>query len=227
MKHLLMVVEGATEQQFVMLLLAPHLAARGVVVSKPRLIPTGKAGRGGVVNYEHARRAITSWLRQQRGPEITFTTMFDLYKLPRNFPGYVEATAKASPYLVVESLENALAEDIKDERFIPYIQLHEFETLLFADPQAFSLRFADRKKEIEELIHVAAGFGNPEMIDDGESTAPSKRITRLIPEYRGAKRTAGPDIAQQIGIDKIRSACRHFNDWLTRLEGLGKEGETL
>ncbi len=221
MKRLLLVVEGATEQQFAMLLLEPHLLAQGVAVSKPRLTPTGRSGRGGVVNYEHVRRVIKSWIGQERGPDVAFSTMFDLYKLPRNFPGYAEAKSKTSPYSVVESLEKSLAEDIDDDRFVPYIQLHEFEALLLSDPQSFSVPFKDRQKEIAELAQIVERFGKPEEIDDGESTAPSKRIIRLIPEYRGAKRTAGSDIARHIGIDRIRSACKHFNDWLTKLENLG------
>jgi hypothetical protein len=193
-----------------------------VVATKPRLVPTGKLGRGGVVNYEHVRRAITSWTRQERGPDVAFSTMFDLYRLPRNFPGYTEAKARTAPYSVVESLEESLAQDIGDDRFVPYIQLHEFEAILFSDPQALSGPFAGRDREVAELVKIAKKFdNNPEKIDDGESTAPSKRIIELIPEYRGAKRAVGPDVARQIGIDKIRNACKHFNDWLTKLEKLG------
>lgn len=220
MKRLLLLVEGATEQQFVMAVLAPHLTARGVAVPKPRLPLTGKSRRGGIVNYEHTRRAITGWTRQEVGRNIVFSTMFDLYKLPRNFPGYDEAKAKGSPYFVVESLEKSLADDVGDSRFIPYIQLHEFEALLLSEPLTFCEPYPNRRAEVEELVKIAKRFGSPEEIDDGESTAPSKRIMRLIPEYRGAKRAVGVDVARQIGINKIRKACKHFNDWLTKLEEL-------
>ncbi len=221
MKRLLLVVEGATEQQFAIQVLGPHLLSSNVAVTKPQLVPTGKSGRGGVVNYEHVKRAITSWARQERGPDVAFSTMFDLYKLPRNFPGYVAAKAKTTPYSVVESLEESLAEDIGDDRFVPYIQLHEFEAMLFSDPRMLSGSFSRREKEVAELVRIADKCGNPEEIDDGESTSPSKRIIELIPEYRGAKRVVGSDVARQIGIDKIRNACKHFSDWLTKLEQLG------
>jgi len=219
-KRLLLVVEGAAEQQFVMSVLAPHLAACGITVPKPRLPLTGKSGRGGIVNYEHAKRAITSWTRQEKGTDVAFSTMFDLYKLPSNFPGHADAKSKGLPYAVVDSLERSLKDDIGDDRFIPYIQLHEFEAILFTDPQALLGPFTDRKKEVAELSKVVDQLGNPEEIDDGESTSPSKRIIKLIPEYRGAKRAVAHSIARQIGIDRIREACKHFNDWLTKLEEL-------
>ena len=53
--------------------------------------------------------------------------MMDLYALPHDVPGHAEAMALASPYEQAETLEAALADEIKDQRFIPYIQVHEFE----------------------------------------------------------------------------------------------------
>ena len=60
--------------------------------------------------------------------------MFDLYALPADFPGYAEARREVDPYGKVRILEDALGNDIADRRFIPYIQLHEFEALILADP---------------------------------------------------------------------------------------------
>jgi hypothetical protein len=59
------------------------------------------------------------------------------------------------------------------------------------------------------------------LIDDGEQTAPSKRIVEQFPDYEGRKPTAGPIIAAEIGLEAIRSKCRHFHEWLTKLEALG------
>lgn len=58
------------------------------------------------------------------------------------------------------------------------------------------------------------------MIDDGRTTAPSKRIIQKIPIYQGAKTSAAPLIAEKIGLTKIREKCPHFDEWMTRLEGL-------
>jgi hypothetical protein len=53
-------------------------------------------------------------------------------------------------------------------------------------------------------------------------TAPSKRIIKLIPEYEWNKVSVGASIAGLIGIDYLKGACKHFNDWITKLENLSQ-----
>jgi hypothetical protein len=147
--------------------------------------------------------------------------MFDLYGLPSDFPGknsYTRNPADPTPY--VEALENSFGSDIGCPQFVPYLQLHEYETLLFTDPRAFEIAFEDCQSEIVELNNVASSAPSIEHIDDGKETAPSKRIISIIPEYEGRKVSAGPDIAEYIGLPAVRSKCPHFDSWLTRLEEL-------
>ena len=145
--------------------------------------------------------------------------MFDLYALPNDFPGFAEAARVADPYEKVALLERALDTDVGDARFVPYIQLHEFEALIFARLETLLDEYFDRETEIQCLRDVLADHDdNPELIDDGLATAPSKRILHQVPEYN--KATAGPDLAARIGIDHLRQRCRHFGDWLEKLEGL-------
>jgi hypothetical protein len=59
-----------------------------------------------------------------------------------------------------------------------------------------------------------------EHINDGFETAPSKRIIDLIPEYYGRKVSAGPDIAEYIGLSVIRAKCPHIDGWLKALHDL-------
>jgi hypothetical protein len=54
------------------------------------------------------------------------------------------------------------------------------------------------------------------LINDGFETAPSKRILKEIPEYD--KVTAGVSVAGKIGIETLRAKCRHFSEWLAKLE---------
>ena len=91
--------------------------------------------RGGLLGYERAKKDIRAWLKEDKHTECRFTTMFDLYALPDDFPGYAEAMSTSDPYDRVGILEQKMAEDIGDSRFIPYIQLHEFEALILADPK--------------------------------------------------------------------------------------------
>jgi hypothetical protein len=120
----------------------------------------------------------------------------------------------------VATIEKAFAEDLGDPRFIPYLQLHEFEALLLADPEKFDWEFPDHEKAIRSLVELVAQFASLELIDDQYDTAPSRRISAVIPEYDGRKASAGPLIAEKIEVDTLRQKCRHFGGWLSRLESL-------
>ncbi|MFZ1729595.1 MAG: DUF4276 family protein [Bacteroidota bacterium] len=151
--------------------------------------------------------------------------MIDLYALAPEFPGTTAAEPfRARPYDRIAALEHSFAEDIADKRFIPYIQLHEFEACLFADPAQLQEFFDCSPSSLRQLARIAESTP-PELIDDGQHTAPSKRIIGEIPEYEGAKSTAGPLIAEAIGISRIREQCPHFNAWLSRLEGLAEQAD--
>ena len=226
MARLLLTTEGQTEQAFAVRVLQPHLAPLGVYVVKPRCAALcrehGVVHRGGVVNYQPLREDIQNWIRQDRDENARFSTMIDLYGLPSDFPGVDQARRAIDPYQRVAILEQAFADDINSQRFIPYIQLHEFESLLLADQTKLCDYYGlERLEELTPLKEVLAAKKNPELIDDGEGTAPSKRIADCIPEYAMAKSTAGPIVAEAIGLMALRQACRHFNEWIERLEALG------
>ncbi len=225
--HLHIIAEGQTEQQFVLKVLAPHLAhyqvyadARCILTSKDK--HTGRQSRGGLPNYIKAKNDIQRWLKEDSRTKCRFSTMFDFYALPNDFPDFTNAQKKADPYQKLACLEAALAQDIRDNRFIPYIQLHEFEALILADAQKLDWEYLEHDKAIASLVAMV-GDGNPELINDGAETAPSKRILKQIPEYD--KVTAGWTVAEQIGLATLRQKCPHFNEWLTRLEQLGATGE--
>ena len=142
--------------------------------------------------------------------------MFDYYALPTDFPGYDEAMRKADAYERVLFLEDAFAKDVGDPRLIPYIQLHEFEALLFVAPRELGWTYIESDTAIENLEAVAQSFGNrPEKIDNGPDTAPSKRILKEIPEYD--KVAAGVDTLELVGIDALKEACPHFSEWVEKL----------
>jgi hypothetical protein len=224
MIRLNLIVEGHTEQAFANKSLMAHLAEFNVMLNGSRLIRKKRNDEspGGHVDYDHLKRDITNWLKEDKGPEARFSTMIDLYRLPQNFPGYMDAKKESDPVRRVQSLENNLCEDIGDRRFVPYIQLHEFEAMLLAMPDKILTYYDGRKKEVAELNKLVAEFESPELVNDGENTAPSKRIVSLIPDYEYAKHTAGPEIAAAIGLQAIRQKCPHFDQWVRRLEELGQ-----
>ena len=229
MTRLHITAEGQTEERFVKDCLAWHLAKFNVSADV-RLVMTSantKANitcRGGFRRhnaYRMVKEDITRWLKEDKDPDCYFTTMFDYYALPDDFPGFSEAQKLSDKYDQVEAIENALRKDISSRRFIPYIQLHEFEALIFADPQALGNIYFEHEKGIEQLIGISRSFGNPELIDDGPQTAPSKRIISLIPEHE-ANKPIGAEIVRKIGIARLKERCKHFSSWLQQLETLNR-----
>ena len=90
--------------------------------------------------------------------------------------------------------------------------------MLFSDPEAFAKSEKTSASVIENLREICRQFPTPEHIDDDPSTAPSKRILKLFPNYQ--KPTAGILIAKAIGLERLRVECKHFDEWLKRLESL-------
>lgn len=206
--------EGPTEERFVSKVLAPHLFSMGIVAT-PRSI-------GGANNYAKVRQQIILWLRQE--PSTWLTTLVDLYGMNRRFPGYASAQAY-QPRSKALWIEAQLKIDIEGEgveqaqRFFPHVQLHEFEALLFADPAVLEdwLRLYAPLAP-NSLANIRTAFETPEHINDSPHTAPSKRIKGLVENYD--KVTDGWLISQEIGLDKIRAECPHFNAWLAQIEAL-------
>ena len=225
MARLYLFAEGQTEQTFAHNLIGPHLAQHNVFMDKPVLITharkNGKVHRGGGWNYTPMKNDIIRFLKQDRNGNVFFTTMIDLYAIHSGFPGLAEAEPmRHNPLDRVEFLEQKFADDINDRRFIPYIQLHEYEAYLFSEPACFEYLSAGNEKGIEALQSILGQYGTPELINDGPQTAPSKRIIAQFPDYGQAKSTFGPQLAERIGLQSIRSQCQHFHKWLTKLESL-------
>ena len=132
--------EGPTEERFVKQTISNYLGnynistdVRNVLTSKDKY----KQYRGGLISYKKAKKDIQTWLKQDKANNAFFTTMFDYYALPNDFPGFEKSKKIYDKYRRVEFLENEFAQDINDDRFIPYIQLHEFEALLFSNFWSF------------------------------------------------------------------------------------------
>ena len=232
MVRLYLFAEGPTEQTFATNMLRPHLANLGVCLQAAILIAHAKkkgvVHRGGGRKYLPMKNDILRFLTQEKASDVFFTTMIDLYAIHTEFPGLDEAEKlRHSPDKRVEALERAFADDIDDLRFIPYIQLHEYEAYLFSDPTQFGFFYDHHEKEISALKAIADGHDTPELINDGLHSAPSKRIIATLPDYEGAKSVVGPQVAELIGLDVIRGKCPHFGAWLSRLEQLGEGPQSV
>ncbi len=213
MKRLLIVAEGQTEQEFIIRVFRPYMASQGVYNVIPILIRTSKKGRGGLFNYTHLRDTVKGLLSEPRNKTSIVTTLIDFFRIPCNMPGYHDAMSLKNDEARVDALQKALGEDINDRRFIPYIQLHEFEALLFSDNAGFEAYYD------EEISHATQDiineYENPEDINSGPETAPSKRLMALIPDYR--KVLEGNLIALEVGINSMLEKCPRFAAWVEKL----------
>ncbi len=215
------VVEGPTEESFINQVLAPVLWPRQVFLVPHLLGPRGH--QGGNPRYVRVRKDVIVQLKQN--PTAYCSTMLDFYGLGEGFPG-MPLPASLNNLDKVHHIEQAVKADVTAEipdrrpdiRFIPYIQLHEYEGLLFSDPTAFARGIYQPGLE-GRLQAIRNAFPTPEDIDDGATTAPSKRIIALHPSYR--KPLYGALAALQVGINAMRRECPHFRSWVERLEALG------
>ena len=228
MVRLYLFAEGQTEQTFADTLIKPHLAQYEVYMHNPILIAharkKGQVHRGGGNKYMPMKNDIMRFFNQEKTQDVFFSTMIDLYAIAPDFPFLAESEKlRQDPLQRVEFLEQRFAEDLGDRRFIPYIQLHEYEAYLFSDPKCFEYLNTGRTKEIEALQAIASQYQTPELINDEQQTAPSKRIMAQFPDYGKAEAAFGSQLAEQIGLQVIRSKCSHFNKWLSRLESLNGE----
>lgn len=217
MVRVYVVVEGPTEESFVDKVLAPQLWPREIY-----LIPLILGAKGGNVNYSRVRRDILVQLKQDQNAYCS--TMFDLYGLGKGFPGTPLPPNLQNVEKVVR-IEQAIRADIiaeipgfrPDVRFLPYLQLHEYEGLLFSDPIAFAAGI--RQPHLgQQFEQVRRAFPTPEDINDDPNTAPSKRVLAAYPAY--SKVLDGTLAAQSVGIIRMRQECPHFRAWIERLEAL-------
>lgn len=220
MKHLIIIGEGQTEQAFCMDVLFDHFFKLGIYIHNPTI----KKSRGGIVSWLMLKKEIENHLKSS--PKAIVTTLIDLYGLREefNFPLWRESTTKKGAHEKVSLLESAMrnAIDLKlQHRFIPYIQIHEFEALLFSDPDIFESQF-DKSEFLDYQYLQQTLQLNPEEINDGTETAPSKRLEKIIKGYKSNqfnnKVFYGSLITQVIGLEKIREKCPRFNLWIESLE---------
>jgi len=135
MKRLGIIGEGFSEETFAHMQLRPHLSTYGVMAFARQIVTKRNANqkdsKGGIPSYERVRKDVLNLIGTDS--ELIITTMFDLYALPKDFPGFERAQKIEDPYSRVHLLEQSFSDDICSNRFIPYVQLHEFESLFFAD----------------------------------------------------------------------------------------------
>ncbi len=214
----IVLVEGQTESIFVKNILAPYLGRKNIgmtpiVVSKP-------GQNGGDIRFDRVRNDIEKHLKQRSDTYLTL--LIDFYGIKR-WPDYdaakMQETAWQKARAFLESTKYHLINELPDlnvqQRFIPYVSMHEFEALLFSDVDILSQSLGISAENVEAVLTEC---GSAENINDTPETIPSRRIEHLNSHFK--KTSSGIAIAEKIGIEAMRKACPIFNDWLIRIESL-------
>lgn len=228
------IVEGQTEQAVLRTLIAGHLGAKGIDFHTV-LVNIGR-GKGGVkfLSATQLYDQIGRFLKDRRQPFVT--TFFDYYAFPTGESKGWDFVAKRKGEVSIRGIETtveAIETEIQsrahqeleipglDNRFIPYLQLHELEALFFSDPNIMAETFGNESLSAK-FAEAVTQCGGCEQINDSPKTAPSKRIEEAFRGYKKGKSefAHGPRIAMKLDLLVVREKCPRFDAWVAKLENL-------
>ena len=167
MKRIAVVVEGATEEEFIKQMVYPTLREKGLFVTPFTLhgnVSIDRLGSEMSRKYHHFDHV---------------TSLVDLY----GFKGREERSKAQLEEAIALHVQNKIGQRFDNRRVTAYVQQYEFEGLLFSSPGSFQT-LPDVTEEIRgEIQAVRDGFNTPEDINDTRETSPSHRLMDLVPEY--------------------------------------------
>lgn len=214
MSRLIIVCEGETEQEFCKDVLASYFREKDIYLE----YPTIKHSNGGIVSWAILKKQLINHLHE--GDAIV-SMLVDYYRIKDSylFPGWEEAKHVENVYDKMRLLFCRMKDDMPAElrgRFMPYIQLHEFEGLLFSDISVFKNNFTSDELQFQLLEEAVVSADTPEEINNSPATAPSVRLMKAVAGYD--KVVYGACLASEIGLTTIRSKCKLFDEWIKLLE---------
>jgi len=212
MKRLIIICEGQTEIEFCKDVLLKHFISKEILIQTPLIKKSG----GGIVPWTTLKKQIELHLNEK---DVIVTTFIDYYGIPDkfNYPSWQESKKIIDKNLRMDFLEDAMKNSINHNRYIPYIQLHEFEGLLFNNIGIFDQNFNPSElNSRQEIVNILNTYPNPELINDSSITAPSKRLEKIISGY--SKIVFGSILAEDIGLNNIRQKSPRFHNWIDTLE---------
>ena len=214
MKRLIIICEGPTEQAFCNDLLRDYFQSKDIILEAPTI----KHSNGGIVAWDTLRKQIVRHLNEGNCIVSLFVDYYRI-RVSYNFPGWMTSKSINNVYdrmhFLFEQMSLNMDEKLRS-RFVPYIQLHEFEGLLFSDISAFQNNFTKNELNFSLLESAVNSADTPEEINNGPATAPSERLKKAVCGYD--KVTDGAFLALEIGLETIREKCILFNEWIEKLE---------
>lgn len=225
MHDVLVLCEGQTEREFCRSVVREYVATRGIALAGT-LVGKPQRKRGGISSWGVYRGELLRLAKERADRYVG--VLVDYYAMPDSWPGRSEARTMTAGQRGIH-VETCLCDDLNSElgpRFLPCVQLHEFEALLFVDPSISALSIAlggvsTPGNSAEQLAHIKAEFNDKvELIDDSPDTAPSKRLRNVFPGYD--KVAWGVAAAKKIGIDALRQGCPWLDRWIKSILLLGE-----
>ena len=217
MKRLVIIVEGETEESFVNNILCPYFCSKGLY-NTIQCFKT-KHSHGGISKYSYIKKDILNTIYEK---DVVVSMMIDFYRLPLDFPGFSDLKATQTHKEQASLLETEIKKNLEDtqkhqfDNFIPYIQLHEFEALVFASIKGIDILFEREEMDYKGLMNVIEEHPNPEEINNHPATAPSMRLKKLIPGYN--KVLHGIEIIKTMGMPELLEKCPRFKTWVESME---------
>ena len=213
MKRLVIIVEGETEESFVNNILCPYFCSKGLY-NTIQCFKT-KHSHGGMSKYSYIKKDILNTIYEK---DVVVSMMIDFYRLPSDFPGFNDLKATQTHQEQANLLETRIKKDLEDsqkqlfENFIPYIQLHEFEALVFASISGIDSLFERTEMDYNGLMNVIQQYPNPEDINNHPDTAPSVRLKKLNSGYNQVLH--GIDLIYTVGMNELLEKCPRFKTWI-------------
>ncbi|MGR4859838.1 DUF4276 family protein [Bacteroides pyogenes] len=218
MKRVVFIVEGDTEVSFIQKSVIPYLYSKGFTnpMNAQKILTNRKLNKkGGNVGFEYLKNDVS---RVAATKNVLITTLLDFFRLPTDYPGYT-TDSQNLPH-IEDSIKENIPAVADSSCFLPYIQRHEIEALMYTNMDGFNI-VVDYETQLNELQDIIDSYPNPEDINGGLETSPSKRLMKIFP-YE--KTTDGVMILEALSIDDIRAKCPRFNEWMEKLEeGLKKD----
>ena len=165
--------------------------------------------------YSYIKKDILNIIYEKN---VVVSMMIDFYRLPSDFPGFNDLKVTQTHQEQANLLETRIKKDLEDsqnqlfDNFIPYIQLHEFEALVFASISGIDSLFERSEMDYNGLMNVIQQYPNPEDINNHPDTAPSVRLKKLISGYN--KVLHGIDIINTVGMAELLEKCPRFKTWI-------------
>ncbi len=214
MKRIIIICEGQTEQEFCKEVLSPYFLAKNIQIQAPVIKHSG----GGIVHWKTLQKQIENHIKQDKAAKISMLIDYYGLKATYDFPKWSDCHKIGNKSSRLTALETAMKEAVDSPHFLPYIQLHEFEGLLFQNIRVFRDNFSAEEADFEKSAKVIAQFPNVEDINDSSKTAASKRLEAYIKGYN--KPIFGALLAKEIGLTAIRKKAPRSDKWIQALESL-------